>query len=340
MLVAALRLPTNRAQAQLWADLLHAWVGWRPALNAPLGAEAAILDHHRQHLRPYRSTLACAVYVASRSWLSSFVAHLHQAISTGEFVPIAAFTWSMYDSTTMWVAADPGAASATSARRPLVARYDEVAARPPAVSQARAEDDPEAARPARQWGKIMQTDGSTGFLLERRGSRAPLFIEVPMLFPLQLLDHSTARAVKQAKEEAFAVGLLAPLLATFAVVVDVTSADRAAENNSAEGGISAEKGERVWRWRNSCFAHGIHTAMGRGLDVVPGSVSGLVAFALAQRPGGAVAKLRQALGETLEASLDEIICGPGPPPGDPAMVRRDALLEQCLPDTPPQGRQR
>ena len=339
MLVAALRRPTNRSQEQLWADLLDAWVGGRPTLNAPIGAEAAILNHHRQSLGPYRSTFASAVYVASRSWLSSFVAHLRQAISTGEFVPIAAFTWSMYDSTTMWVAADKGAASATSARRPMVARYDEVAAQPPAVSQARAEDDPEEARPVRQWGKIMQTDGSTGFLLERRGSRAPLFIEVPMLFPLQLLDHSTARAVKQAKEEAFAVGLLAPLLATFAVVVDVTSADRAAENNSAEGGISAEKGERVWRWRNSCCAHGIHTAMGRGLDVVPGSVSGLVAFALAQRPGGAVAKLRQALGETLEASLDEIICGPGPPPGDPAMVRRDALLEQCLPDTP-RGRQR
>ena len=96
-----------------------------------------------------------------------------------------------------------------------MARYDEVAARPPAVSQARAEDDPEAARPVRQWGKIMQTDGSTGFLLERRGSRAPLFIEVPMLFPLRLLDRTTAPAVKQAKEEVFTVGLLAPLLATF-----------------------------------------------------------------------------------------------------------------------------
>ena len=180
----------------------------------------------------------------------------------------------------------------------------------------------------------MQTDGSTGFLVERRGGRAPLFIEVPMLFPLQLLDHTTAPAVKQTKDGVFTVGRLAPLLATLPIVVDVASADRAAENNSAEGGISAEKGERVWRWRNSCFAHGIHTAKGRGLDVVPGSVSGLVAFALAQRPGGAVAKLRQALGETLEASLDEIICGPGPPPGDPAMVRRDALLEQCLPDTP------
>ena len=232
-------------------------------MNVPLGAEAKIVDQDRRHLRPDRSIFASAVYVASRSWLSSFVAHLRQAISTGEFVPIAAFTWSMYDSTTMWVVADPGAASATSARRPLVARYDEVAALPPAVSHAGAEDDPEEARLVRQHGKIMQTDGCNGFLLERRGGRAPLFIEVPMLFPLQLLDHTTAPAVKQAKEEAFAVGLLAPLLATFAIVVDVTSADRAAENNSAEGGISAEKGERVWRWRNTCCAHAIHTAMGR-----------------------------------------------------------------------------
>ena len=173
MFVAAPRLRSSRAQGRPWDDHLAAWIGGRPALNVPLGAEAEILDQNRRRLRPYRSIFASAVYVASRSWLSSFVAHLRQAISTGEFVPIAAFTWSMYDSATMRVAADQGAASATSARRPLVARYDEVAARPPAVSQARAEDDPKAAGPVRQWGKIMQTDGSTGFLIERRGGVQP-----------------------------------------------------------------------------------------------------------------------------------------------------------------------
>ena len=57
-----------------------------------------------------------------------------------------------------------------------------------------------------------------------------------MWFPLQMLDHTTAPAVKQAQEEVFAVGLLAPLLATFAVVLDVTSADRAAENNKQRRG--------------------------------------------------------------------------------------------------------
>ena len=148
LLAAAWRLPTNQAQAHMWAGLRVAWVGGQPALNVPLGAEAKIVDQDRRHLRPYRSMFASAVYVASRSWLSSFVAHLRQAISTGEFVPIAAFTWSMCDSTTMWVVADPGAASATSARRPLVARYDEVAALLPAVSQAGAEDAPREARGA------------------------------------------------------------------------------------------------------------------------------------------------------------------------------------------------
>lgn len=153
-----------------------------------------------------------------------------------------------------------------------------------------------------------------------------MHLRAPLSCPLQIVDRCTGETIRAAWLEQTALPLLQAFRQEFGVSVDVSTCDRAGSNLRAEASVADQ---RPWpRMTLPCDIHTVHTIQGHVYCVVGAVMSGLLAFALAQRPCGAVAKLRTALEGVL---LDRVEWVEGPLPAYELLQSRSSLFDLCLP---------
>ena len=153
-----------------------------------------------------------------------------------------------------------------------------------------------------------------------------------MLSPLRVVDSASDQTLKACLLDEFDDILgLSELRKSCGLNFDISAADRASANNSVEAGMSAHFPAHL-RLRLPCVAHIASTSQGRAYNVASTLISNVIAASLAQRPAGAVDKLRDAIADVLGGS---VYVHDAPPPGarDPRTLYRDALLAATIPET-------
>ena len=304
--------------------------GKDPRIAMGASAEGIALGMDRRLVPDRITDMAICAYVASRSMVGSILKWLSTRIDSGAIVPIACFRSSSYDETPMVVklpdSSDP--------RVPMVGQCQELCK----VAKQHAGDQIDGGNETKSTAKILQTDAAL-IVLFSAGAMGRLHAwHMPLVCPLQVLDHATADVMKHALEDSLRVALLTAVRRKFPLQVDIVTSDKNSANIKAEDAIGQDE-PRTLRLRQPCNVHCLHTAAGFALSGVQGCISGAVAFALAQRPGGAVVTLRQEIKAVLVASA-ALINGPPPPDSHPHSVHRDAVLELFVPPNEVQQKER
>jgi hypothetical protein len=169
-----------------------------------------------------------------------------------------------------------------------------------------------------------------GAVLNMLGDATKRFsiVEIPLTCPLQLTDSACGESLVALYKEQIYVPLLDACRKAFTRCVDLTINDSAKSNVRAENGLVNEKEKRS-RLRFGCQIHHVSIVQGKTYGMICPTVSGMIAFSLAQMPAGSVCKLRDVIALVI---CESTICADGLPPAadDQCMVRRNALLDLCL----------
>ena len=120
------------------------------------------------------------------------------------------------------------------------------------------------------------------------------------------------------------------VLGELPVSVDVSCADRANSNNTAEDGLYAETVVDGMRLRFPCVAHIGATSIGRGLQTCGKDVSGTIAMCLAMDGAGRTKDLRHCIIAVLVESAEVINAAPHHDGHESVQYLRE-LLVLCLP---------
>jgi hypothetical protein len=179
--------------------------------------------------------------------------------------------------------------------------------------------------------KIMQTELSLAFCVEVDG-RLKLY-EIPIVCPLQAVDANNTRTIFAAFTESLRVPGLEQLWAIFPHRFFACTLDGAGQNESAYQALRQNSFSSSVGFRNACDAHRISTVTSRAYGIVEGCISGVLATALCMRTGGFFASFRRTMQDIIAASVTVVDACP-PRANDPQIVRRNELLELCLPKTP------
>lgn len=294
-------------------DLVEGCLGSAPRIAMPLTAEARMYGASRTHFPEKIADLAAAVFYSSRCFASSIWSHVCHEVREGRLVPIAALTMLQYDETPMVVRSDPAAQSARADQQPAAAPSDT----------------------GKQRWKLFQRECMCGVIVQSPSSGMIRFITLPLPMPLSASDQSTAEVLDALMRRDECTLLWSSLRQLFAARgacnIDVSSCDSASSNLRWEQ-HRQNTAPDVWRLRLGCEVHQVSNVQVRAYDILPGMISGLIAFALTQQAGGATAKLRHALAQTIAANVVVVDALP-PAETDPRSQHRDAVLDLCLPDT-------
>lgn len=269
--------------------------------------EAAQLGLRRQELFPMVKELGAAVFQGSRLIMGSLLSHLLRRSDMREISMLSTTVHTSYDET------------------PLPFRAEFFPSQPP-KSQARTD-----AKKQLQTCKVMQTALSLVIVFEETASQRICSCHIPLTAPLQLADSMSGEVIAALSEKSCVVPFLPQIRERCAINFECVACDRASANIKAEA-ILRQKNFPTVRLTLPCAIHMVSTIQGTTFRSVDTTVSGLIAFALAQKPGGAVGALRAALEYVLKQSV-QIVHGHPPGPETLQMQARDDLWRLCLGDS-------
>ena len=318
--------PTKHYKAKL-DKLVNHMVGDTPRPTMPIVAEAKFLGMDHRVLLQDMNDLGAALFVASRTYASSWASHLAYAIDTGVLEGDAQIRMDTYDETTMVLRVLLDQIE----RKNIIGGHKAIMDTVDNTSEKTRKGRKESGRRKAQLVKLFQCDTAILWLCSVKKSGRKLAIWVPLLWPVQAADRKTAKVVADLKKNFWKLSLVDAVQSKFKFSLDLTIADQASEINQAEKELS-EIWHEISRWRNGCFAHVVHTASAKGCDATHDTIRYLVHFALAQRPGGSVGKLRQVAAEVIFANVN-IVHGTPPSETGPWARHRDLILDLLCPKT-------
>ena len=149
--------------------------------------------------------------------------------------------------------------------------------------------------------KVFQTDARCSVALEWR--RKLLLFKYRLPSTLQAVDHCTAETTAESIRQAFDMPGLAEMLSMFPHIVHHSCMDRASSNLKVEASLVDARTKKQSRLAVACTIHKAHKTQTAVHSVVSEVVSGQIAFAVAMRPGGAVATLQEVLHRFFQARL-------------------------------------
>ena len=139
-------------------------------------------------------------------------------------------------------------------------------------------------------------------------------------------------------KELFFVPMYEPAADLFPISMDLRTLDSAGSNLACER-KRQEDAPASWLLLLPCHVHILHNIQSRVYTVIAPQISGMISFALAQRPAGAVRTLRRAMAHILRQSVRAYPTEP-PGPFDPKVTYRDAVFSLCLPQDTQRERRR
>jgi hypothetical protein len=246
----------------------------------------------------------------------------------GHLVPIAFFRWKTYDSTSLKVSTmekKPG-----SQVSPEDLRYQL-----PPVSEHHVDKAGMLSQTltlGRQLVtntcKLLQSSYTLAFLVKTPAGRY-LCIRAPLSCPLQSADHETAEALLHLHREQQSLSQLEDLQKHFDHQYDLVTCDAGSANVKYQSLHSTSEPGMI-HGMLLCQIHKQSAVSTRAIAILPGPISGVIAFSLALRQTSSIFDLRKVLKEILLKSVVHRKCAP-PAPGHPSLKARDALLDLCWP---------
>lgn len=302
------------------------YLGDIPRGAGSLAAERRILQWSRRDIAELPQDLGMIAHLAVRSFVGTVCTHILNLIDDQKVKLIACGTSSTYDETPLKFQVD------CDTQNPR--RFDEV----PAIEGPPGEQaEPEAKRRkmVAQTCKVLQSDHKVMILLEINGNLCAIY--VPLAPPLQSADSVTGEVTAKFLKEQLEIPSFAMLRSKAKFPFDVASCDRAGSNLRAEHALASESLANH-RLTLACILHMAHTVQGRQYDPIQNFISGLLAFAVAQRAAGASEEFRTALVYVLSKRVAPVRAAP-PPLDDPRSLHRHRVLELFLSGSP-QAKQR
>ena len=283
-----------------------------------LVAERRILNISRKDAHDMPITIAAVSHLANRSFAASLCSHILRLAESGSLRLVSCGTSSSYDETPLPFAM-PVAHQGKEHSFWEDTTDDSVAEwkrKPIGLLQS---------SKAKQTCKILQSSHQLGFLVYNNTKEEFLAILVPLNAPLSVADSCTGEVLVQFLREQLHVPLMTAAAEKFGFVFRSSTSDRAKTNFKAERAFTTSL-------HVSCDLHIASNVQGRQYEPIQSTISGLLAAALAQKPWGALGKLREALSFVLLQRL-VIIAGPPPCADDPRTLHRARLLDLFLPRT-------
>jgi hypothetical protein len=211
--------------------------------------------------------LASSVYEGARLHFSSVLSSLAVDISLGRLIPVALLTYAVYDETPM--------TAATSTTTDKTSSHHQVLA---ALTKGKAPRETEVC-------KIEQCETTFAFVVRRPGSKRCTFVATELACPLQNGDRTTGEVSRAHLSFYKSLNLWESLKAKFPMALEMSTRDRGSGNLRAERSLITDDPLGVYfgQW---CIIHCLHNVVGRLLASIAPTVSGAIAFALAQKPVG------------------------------------------------------
>jgi hypothetical protein len=257
------------------------------------------------------------VHFSARCIIGSALSHL-VALSDSEFSCIGVGTVSAYDETPMKLNV-PSKATDLRRFRESETSVLVVDDRPPLEKRPKKETET---------CKILQSDHKILVLLKNKTSKRLMGVCFPIAPPLQITDSCTGAVLVKFLKEQMHVPMLEALRSRALFDFDVATCDRGSSNLLAEAALAQESLMRH-RLTLHCNLHIGHTVQGKQYDPIQRFISGILAFALAQRSSGSSAKFRQALQLVLSKHCVPVHAA-RPAADDPRTVHRDRMLDLFL----------
>ncbi|CAK0908443.1 unnamed protein product, partial [Prorocentrum cordatum] len=289
-------------------------------ISAPIAsttASAHIVGMPRRNVPQRLAQLAAAIYWASQAWTSSLVSWLRARIaSRAAFVPVADFQCTQIDETPLLHKGQYNDMGPKRGARQELARV-----RQPVFRRRMNKKETQAM-------KEVQVRCEQVWLFECPAAKRTQCWVVPLITPLQVVDHGTGETLAQVLDAHWGVNGLASLRQLFGFLFDAYTADRALENGRCFNGRAAKSG--IECLIEPCFAHIAHAIQSRSWRSMDYVASGLIAYSLCMKPGGAVQKLRRYIAIWLWERV-RVVDDAAPSLDAPSRAPLVALLDLCLP---------
>ena len=174
------------------------------------------------------------------------------------------------------------------------------------------------AKTTTQTCKLLQTELQVSVLLKTKhrghsGCEEPLLLSTSVPTPLQVLDRTTGRNIKQALEQSVNIPNLESMASYFQFKTLVFNADEYPANDLAQFGMQCARPGWM-RLSTLCDVHKGSTCQGRVFDLTGPSISAVINLALSMSPAGSLGKMQAALSEILRSRFELRI---GSPPCKP-----------------------
>jgi hypothetical protein len=309
---AATRDDTSPCDADT-QGLIESRLGPMPRCFLPVQGEARMLNMSRYSLPKECQALAACVHFGTRAWTNSLLSHLHVEIKRGSIRPQAIYQYVMSDETSM-----PIQRHVWSAPHESPESYTQQP-QPPRSHTANAVQKESSST------KIAQTEAEIGFLFQVVATGCWKFWAVPLTCPLQSVDAATGETMLACFKETLAFPFFEQLASLFPHRYVAATLDKATANDRAFLGLAASFPEAL-SLRLHCDAHVISVVTGRTYGVVNGAISGLVAVALAMKPGGSFTTFKKVIVQTLRACV-QVVNGPPPAEHDPRVRYKRSLFK-------------
>jgi hypothetical protein len=284
----------------------HMFGKFRRVVGGPSALEAVALGIHEKSLPDYILEVQATSHIALNLSVESFCDYVSGCIADGSCVPVAAFTSTKNDETSVILRVENESereswAGGQASKRAKFHKHGVV-------------------------GKVLQTIAEIGFVLKRRDGQY-ILSRCPITVPVQVMDANTGETLRRCVDEVWDIPRLQLLVQRFLLQIHLTCNDRAGSNIRCEKFFRQNMHLQELRCRTSCDVHKVHTAQGLQFALVPGYISGLIAFALAAKNGSGITGLKHGLALLFSARL--VIYRDAFPddPGTPKARSQNAALD-------------
>lgn len=188
---------------------------------------------------------------------------------------------------------------------------------------------------SKQLCKLLQTELSLSVLVKNKETKEPMLVSVSVPTPLQVLDRTTAKNIKQSLEQSLnAVPGYDAVANRCELRTFLFNADEYPANDLAEFGMQAARHDSGWvRLSTFCDVHKASTCQGRVFDLSGPTISAVINFGLSMSPAGSVGKLQAMLGDILSSRF-ELRVGRPPYRHESAIFQKEVLdLYFSVPDS-------
>ena len=284
-------------------------------LSALISHQSASLGRSARTLKRQKHELAAATYFASRAFAFGVLSQVNLRILQEQLEPVACIQYTLWDETPLQM-------------RSKTLQVGEHHCNPELLSYSPDAVQSSGGDLSRGVCKVVQTETELALVVRDKLSGVYTLLRVPLVCPLLIVDRTTGETILACQVEQTYVHSLDALVEKFPMRIDATTSDRAASNLKCEEGLYRRHPDRL-RLNLPCAIHCCATAQGRAYAPVDTDISGIIAMALAMKPGGAVGQFRAAIRLVLESSV-EFHDRPPLRPDDAKSLYREAVLDATI----------